>query len=142
MKLALLAALLCASPIRFAPNELQWKPGAATMPKGTQVAVLEGNPKEAGLFTMRVKLPAGFQLPPHSHPQDERVTVLSGTVHVGYAEAFDKAKSVALPAGSFYVTPAGQAHFLWSDEEVVLQLNNQGPWLVSPVTQAMPARKP
>jgi quercetin dioxygenase-like cupin family protein len=122
-----------APPLRFTLADIVWKDGLPTMPPGTKMAVLEGNPKEAALFTLRVKLPAGFVLKPHTHPGDERVTVISGTAHVGYGVAFDKAKSQTFPAGSFYVTRAGTPHFLWSDEEVVLQLNNMGPWKVDPV---------
>jgi len=58
-------------------THIDWKPAPPTLPKGAMVAVLEGDPKAAGMFTMRVKLPAGSIISPHWHPRDERVTVLS-----------------------------------------------------------------
>jgi quercetin dioxygenase-like cupin family protein len=118
------------SAIRFKPDEMTWKDGPPSLPPGTKIAVLEGDPKQAALFTMRVKLPAGSVLKPHTHPVDERVTVISGTVNVGFGDAVDKAQSIRFPAGSYYVNPPGSPHYLWSDEEVVLQLTNMGPWKV------------
>jgi quercetin dioxygenase-like cupin family protein len=122
--------------LRISTSEVTWKEAPSTMPPGTQIAILEGNPKEAALFTMRVKLPAGFVIPPHTHPSQERVTIVSGTVHLGYGTTLDKAKSATLPPGSYYVTAPGVPHFLWSDQEVVLQLTNVGPWKVEPIPAA------
>ena len=55
-----------------------WTAAPPNMPKGTLIAVLEGDPKKPGMFTIRVKMPAGTRIPPHWHPRQERVTVLSG----------------------------------------------------------------
>jgi hypothetical protein len=43
--------------------------------------------REAGL---RLKLPACFKVAPHTHPNDENVTVISGTFHVGIGDTFDE----------------------------------------------------
>jgi quercetin dioxygenase-like cupin family protein len=91
------------------------------------VAVLEGDPKAAGMFTMRIKLPAGTIIPPHWHPRDERVTVLSGKVLVGMGDTFAKS-GTAFEAGGFYVNPPNVHHYLWVPEESVLQLTCMGPW--------------
>jgi hypothetical protein len=41
------------------------------------MAVLDGDPSKAGgQFTIRVKFPNGYKVPPHWHPVDENVVVL------------------------------------------------------------------
>src|SRR5689334_6430522 len=73
--LALLAtAALAAEPIQV--TKVVWHSGPPTLPRGAKIAVLEGDPAKEGLFTMRIKLPAGTTIAPHWHPRDERVTVL------------------------------------------------------------------
>lgn len=121
------------APIQWTADNIRWADGPATMPAGTKIAVLENHPQKAGLFTMRIKAPAGMKLMPHKHPRPERVTVISGAVFVGFGEAFDRAKAVKFPAGSFYVNPADTPHFIFMDEETVIQINGEGPWQVLPV---------
>jgi quercetin dioxygenase-like cupin family protein len=127
--------------LRFLPDQIPWKPAASTLPAGTRVALLEGDPNQTGLVTLRLRVGPGFRLPPHTHPADERVTVLSGAVRVGFGDVVDDAartESVLHPAGSFYVNPRGVPHFVEADEETVLQITVEGPWRVDPV--GVPAR--
>ena len=44
--------------IQFTPADFKWVDAPRSMPAGTKIQVLEGNPTRSGLFTMRVKLPA------------------------------------------------------------------------------------
>ncbi len=104
-----------------------WSDAPPSMPKGTKIAVLEGSPKEPGLFTIRLKVPAGSVIAPHTHPRDERVTVLSGKIRVGFGPAVSDEGKV-FTAGGFYVNPPGEPHFLVIEEESVLQLTCEGPW--------------
>lgn len=122
----LLAVLLAAAIQVQAPV---WKDGPPTMPKGAKIAVLEGDPAKPGLFTIRLKLPAGARLGPHTHPRPERVTVLSGRVVVGFGKLV-QGEGVAFTAGGFYVTPPDQVHYVSFPEETVLQLTCEGPWEV------------
>jgi quercetin dioxygenase-like cupin family protein len=105
-----------------------WTAGPPTLPAGTQIMVLEGNPAQQGFFTMRVWIPAGARLQPHSHPQDERVTIFSGLVRVGFGETFDEARMASFGPGSFYINPAGSRHYVWVVEETVMQITGMGPW--------------
>ncbi len=59
---------------------------------------------------------------------NERVTVISGTFHVGLGEKFDDTKARALPAGGFFSFPPKSAHFAFVKEETVVQLSTIGPW--------------
>jgi quercetin dioxygenase-like cupin family protein len=114
-----LAALLLLIQVTSA----SWSDAPPSMPKGTKIAVLEGSPQQPGMFTIRLKIPAGTKLAAHTHPRHERVTVLSGkvTVHIG-------GKSTAFAAGGFYVNPPEVPHSLEFAEETVLQLTCEGPW--------------
>jgi uncharacterized RmlC-like cupin family protein len=77
---------------------------------------------------MRLQLPAGARLNPHTHPADERATVLSGSLHVAFGEKFDATKGQVLSAGAFYLNPTPMPHFVWTDEGCVLQVTGIGPW--------------
>src|SRR6266513_2196496 len=72
------------------PDGLKWQDGLASLPKGAQIAVLEGDPSKEGPFVFRVKLPDGYRVPPHTHPKTERVTVVSGTFNIGMGDTFDE----------------------------------------------------
>jgi quercetin dioxygenase-like cupin family protein len=121
--------------------DIQWKDGPATLPKGTKMVVLEGDPTKAGVFTMRIKFPAGMIVSPHFHTQTEHATVMSGVLHVGVGDKFDKTATRSLPAGSFGFWPAGMKHFAWMEGETVLQLHGQGPWTITYVNPADDPRK-
>src|SRR5262245_54683666 len=116
------------APIRFNLADLQWRDAPPTMPAGSKIAVLEGDPRKPAFFTMRLQLPPGARLNPHTHPADERATVISGTVHVAFGEKFDATKGQTLGAGAFYVNPTPMPHFVWTDEGCVLQVTGIGPW--------------
>ena len=62
------------------PSDLKWGDPPPVLPKGAQMAVLAGDPTKAGLFVVRLKMPAGYKIMPHSHPTDENITVISGLV--------------------------------------------------------------
>jgi Domain of unknown function (DUF4437) len=108
--------------------EIAWKDGPASLPKGAKVAVLEGNPAEPGLFTIRLKFPDGYRIAPHWHPAVERVSIIAGTFQLGMGETFDQSKAKALPAGSFVFMAPKMAHFAWVEGETVVQLTGEGPW--------------
>jgi hypothetical protein len=110
------------------PNSIDWRDGPPSLPPGAKFAVLEGDPAKPGIFTMRAKLPDGFRIPPHWHPGVERVTILSGTFHLGHGERFDKAAAPAMPAGSYSAMQPGMRHFGWAEGETVVQLTTEGPW--------------
>jgi quercetin dioxygenase-like cupin family protein len=113
------------------PQELKWGGAPAVLPPGAKVAVLEGDPGKPGPFVMRVRLPDGYRIPPHTHPQPERITVISGTFHVGMGDKFDAAKGKAMPAGTFGTWPAGMKHYVWAKGETVIQLHGTGPWTLT-----------
>lgn len=116
---------------RFTPADVKWQEGPPSLPKGAKVALLEGDPSKEGAFVLRVKMPDGYRIAPHTHPKDERLTVLSGTLYLGMGGKFDEKAAKALPAGSYARMPAGMKHFGWVKGETVLQLNGVGPWVIN-----------
>jgi quercetin dioxygenase-like cupin family protein len=125
------------------PQEITWGPGPASIPPGAQAAVLYGDPGKDGLFALRLKLPKGYRIAPHTHPKPEVVTVVSGTFRLGMGEKADHANARALQAGSFFAMSPGMAHFAYADEDTVIQLNSIGPWSIDYVNpQDDPRRKP
>ena len=60
-----------------------WGPAPAVFPAGAQMAVISGDPSKAAPFVVELKVPDGYQIPPHFHPTDETVTVKEGTFNVG-----------------------------------------------------------
>lgn len=109
------------------PDQVKW--GAAKgLPAGWQSAVLAGNPNEKGPYVERVKLPPNAAVPPHTHPDVENITVLSGSFGIGEGKVADKSEGRVLPAGSFYRLPANTPHFAWTGADgAVVQIHGVGP---------------
>jgi quercetin dioxygenase-like cupin family protein len=141
--LALVAAPAAAEDAHtvITAQQIKWGPAPPSIPPGAQAAVLYGNPGKEGPFSLRLKLPKGYAIPPHTHPKPEIVTVISGTFRLGMGEKADKSKGQALPAGSFFALQPGLAHFAFADDETVIQLNSTGPWSLTYVNPADDPRK-
>jgi quercetin dioxygenase-like cupin family protein len=110
------------------PDNIKWGPAPAVLPAGAMAAILEGNPGEAGPFTLRLALPPGYRIAPHYHSVPEHVTVISGAFYVGMGETFDAAKTTKLPAGTFGVIDPEMRHFAMTKGRTVIQLHGVGPW--------------
>jgi quercetin dioxygenase-like cupin family protein len=110
------------------PDQVSYAPAPAALPAGAEVALLEGKPAEPGPFTMRLRIPDGYRIPPHSHPGIEHVTVLEGTFKVGMGDKFDASALKELPAGTFAALAPGTRHFAQARGKTVLQLHGVGPW--------------
>jgi quercetin dioxygenase-like cupin family protein len=109
-------------------QEIKWGPAPASIPPGAEAVTLYGDPSKEGLFALRLKVPKGYHIPPHTHPKPEVVTVISGTFRFGTGETADRDQAQALPAGSVFVCSPGMAHFVFAEEDTVIQLNSNGPW--------------
>lgn len=113
------------------PKDVKWVPSPPSIPKGAEAATIYGDPGKEGMFALRLKLPKGYHIPPHTHPKPEVVTVLSGTLRLGMGNTADQAKAEPLLAGSFFAMEPGMAHYVYADDDTVLQLNSTGPWALS-----------
>lgn len=120
----------------FTPADMKWVDGPPSLPPGPKLAVLEGDPAKPGPFTIRLQFPDGYKIPAHTHPTVERVTVISGTFHMGTADKFDEAAGHELAAGSFTIMPAETKHFGWATGETVVQVQSTGPFVIKYVNPA------
>jgi quercetin dioxygenase-like cupin family protein len=118
------------------PEEMQWGETPPGLPPGGTMTVLDGDPNKEGSFTVRLKAPDGYRVAPHTHPTVERLTVISGMLHLGPGEKFDEAAARELVPGSFAVLPAGMKHFAWSSGESVVQIESEGPFQIKYVNPA------
>ena len=119
---------------------LKWSAPAVYAP-GAQVAVVRGDPGKEGMYVVRLKVPAGFKIQAHTHPNDENVTVLSGSFNVGTGDKLDESKGMLVKAGGYSFVPKGMAHYAWFTEETQLQLHGVGPQGVTYVNPADDPRK-
>lgn len=116
--------------LMFSGTDIKWVDGPASLPKGAKMAVLEGDPTDEGIFTLRLKLPAGYRIPPHWHPAYEHVTVIEGSFWMGRGEKVDDSALHEVPAGGFAVMAPGTRHFVMTKDGTTVQLHGMGPWQV------------
>jgi hypothetical protein len=92
------------------------------------MAVLEGDPKREMLFTVRFRIGSEFEMMPHWHPRNERVTILEGKVGVGFGDEIDRENVTWFGPGDYYVNAKEAHHFVLADGPAVLQVTGIGPW--------------
>jgi quercetin dioxygenase-like cupin family protein len=126
----------------------QWGPAPPMLPAGAQAAVLAGDPGKEGVFTIRLKMPAGYRVPRHWHPSDESVTLIEGDLTLSMGEAAN-AHDATLAAGDFVNLPAQMQHEASSRGGAIVQVHAMGPFQITYVdpkddprnAQAKPAKK-
>lgn len=113
-------------PIITQQADMKFK-DAPGLPPGAKLSVVRGDISKPVPYTLRMKLPDCYVIPPHWHTNDEEVTVLSGTFNVGLGDKIDKAHSTALAAGGFQLVPGKANHYVWSSGTTIVQLDGMGP---------------
>jgi mannose-6-phosphate isomerase-like protein (cupin superfamily) len=128
LSLALLAVQASHAQNAFTPDRVNWGPAPPFVPAGAQLAVLEGNPMaSSGDFTIRLKMPDGYKIAPHTHPNRENVTVISGTLKVGMGDHFDESKMTSFGPGSFAYLDPSMHHYAGASGETVVQIHGMSP---------------
>jgi quercetin dioxygenase-like cupin family protein len=109
------------------PEDIDWQPFPA-FPPSTRLAVLVGEPTQAGPYTIRVKAPSGVKLMPHRHPEDRIYTVISGVFYIGLGDRFATGDLKAYRPGCVIVLPRDTWHFHWAKSgEYITQVTAIGP---------------
>src|SRR2546430_17110903 len=67
------------------PDDLKWSP-VGSLPYGAEVAPLDGDMTKKTEFTVRLRLPPNYKVPPHFHPAAEHVTVIDGSFYMGMGD--------------------------------------------------------
>jgi len=111
------------------PAEAAWGPAPPIIPPGAQIAVLSGDPTKAVPYSVRLKFPANYAIPAHSHPTDENVVVVSGALTFGMGEKLTKgaAANKTLAPGGYALMPANMNHFAYTTSATTIVLYGQGP---------------
>ena len=116
-------------------RDIKWVDAPSIGP-GAKTAVIDGDPKSTGPFVMRLKVPPKTTIKMHTHPADENVTVLSGTLHFAATDKFDTKMAKAFGPGSYFSIGKGKPMFAYtSNKEAVLQLHGNGPWGITYLDQ-------
>jgi quercetin dioxygenase-like cupin family protein len=117
------------SHVIASPKEAQWGPAPPMLPPGAQIAVLSGDPTKSVPYAIRLKFPAHYAIPAHSHPTDENVVVVTGSVTFGMGDKLSKeATNKTLPAGGYALMPANMNHFAYTTAtESTIVLYGMGP---------------
>jgi hypothetical protein len=113
-------------------DAIKWSAASPVFPKGAEIAVVSGDPSKDGLYVVRLKMPANYQIPAHNHP----TAVLSGTFNIGMGDKVDPQKGLALQAGGFAEAPAKMNHYAWTTDEAIVQVHGQGPFTITYVNPA------
>jgi quercetin dioxygenase-like cupin family protein len=117
-------------------NSIQWGPAPAVFPPGAEMAVLQGDPSKSEPFTVRLRLPNGYKIPPHTHPTAENVTVLTGTFLAGSGTQFDESQLEEIGRDGFLSIPAEHAHYAMARGLTVVQVHAIGPFALTYVNAA------
>ena len=107
------------------PGNLQWTTNQ--MPKGAARATLAGNPNGTGWFVLRLKMHSGTTNQPHTHRTTEILSVMSGTLGVGFGTSVNKSTVRSIPAGGVVVIPPGVPHYTTALSDVVYDVSGMGP---------------
>ncbi len=100
--------------------------------EGSRSVTILGNPREPGLYVVRITFGPGQGSRPHFHSTARHITVLKGTwwVSTGAAsDVYDPDNNMRpVEAGTFiYEPPNGHHYDMAKDEEVTVQIMGFGP---------------
>lgn len=116
---AVLFALISASathgqetvqPIQILPDQIKWT--AVPPAPGVELAWLNGGADKPGPYVLRVHMAPQSTIPPHAHPDNRALTVLSGQLYVGFGSAVEPESTKVFPPGSLAIIPAGVTHYV------------------------------
>lgn len=109
-------------------SSIKWVDAPAYLPVGAKVSVLYGDPSKEEMFIMRLKLPAGYKIAPHTHSKQEFVTIISGKLRIGSGEKFDSMQLRTVGTSGLFVMPALHPHFAQAAMDTVIQVQAMGPF--------------
>jgi quercetin dioxygenase-like cupin family protein len=111
-------------------DEAKWGPAPPFLPPGAQLAVVSGNPMGTGAYAVRLRFPANYLIPSHSHPTDENVVVTSGDMTFGMGDKLSKTATgnKTIKVGGFALAPTGMNHYAYAGANGAdIVLFGQGP---------------
>ena len=125
-------------PVFMPSADLKWVQLAPQMNPGILIADVWGDHAKAG-YGAFLKFPPGFLSPLHTHTDDIRIVVISGT----YTQQPEGKATVRLGPGSYALQPGGSyKHVSGCDKasECLLFIESTGPFDLKPVEAPKPAK--
>jgi quercetin dioxygenase-like cupin family protein/ketosteroid isomerase-like protein len=122
-------------PVIVAASDVKWVEVPAFLDPDAKMAVLL-DPGKPEPFTVRLQMPNGYKIAPHTHPTDEHVTVLSGTLVAGLGKTWDDQVMRTFGPGSYVVMAANTPHFETASGTTVVQVHGIGPFVANYVNPA------
>ena len=123
------------APLMLSFTDLKW----TELPerKGTQFAVLSGDPK-TGPYTQMRKVPAGTDNPLHAHSSEIMNVIISGVLYAGK----DAASARDLGPGSIVMMPANWVHVSGcrAGSDCVFYQEGKGKFDFKPAAEGPPSR--
>jgi len=123
------------------PGSAKWGDAPPNLPKGAQLAVLHGDPGKAEMFSVMLKMPAGYKIPAHWHSQDENLVIISGAFYAGMGDKLDMKKAQALKPGAYVYMPAKMHHYAYTEEATEIQIHGHWPFDINYINPADYPRK-
>ena len=132
----LLSLLVPSGPLSAQNGKMKWGAPPAVFPHGAKMAVVSGDPTKSGPFTVQLKMPKGYRIPPHFHPTDEHVTVKSGTLLVGMGDKMDLKSAKRMKKGEDINVAANMHHYAAVKGKTTIEVSAAGPFAMSYVNAA------
>jgi quercetin dioxygenase-like cupin family protein len=133
VRVASVAVLLVtsAASVRAQQAVLEWGPGPPSLPPGARMAIVSGDPRKPGPFTIQLDLPDGFTVAPHFHPTDEHQTVLRGEIGHGLGDTVNVRAIHWLHRGESGVLHANVHHYAVARGRTIVLVRSTGPFVVT-----------
>ncbi len=122
------------------PDEIKWE-RVKSAKWGMRMVKLVGDPAESGPYVYRIKMPAGYKMPPHVYEEGQSITVLKGTYWTGIGKKTDPMSLREFNPGGFFIIKGGAPRYTWARTEVILQISGQGPSKLNYVFEGDDPRK-
>ena len=107
----------------------------STFSRDHRFVTVSGDPTKSGvLYVIRIHSEAGYIIMPHTHPEDEHITVLKGTWALGMGNRFNPNALETMEMGGYGLVGKEMSHFAYSKTDGVVQVHGIGPFTTTWVT--------
>ena len=137
-KTSLFAVLLALLLVGSTANSQELAHGGVVplhrIPSEQWIEKVSGDMNEPGLpFVIRIHHDAGYVVLPHTHPEDENITVLKGSWALGMGPRLKMSELKPMELGAFGFVPKKMEHFGYAKVESILQVHGIGPFVNVPI---------
>jgi len=107
----------------MSPASISWR----EVWPGVMTSVIAGCPEdEDSPFVVLYRTSVPLEMGTHSHPREERLTVLDGSLELGFGESSADSEMQSLGPGSYAVIPGGVPHRLRYAAGSLVQIHGRG----------------